>query len=113
MGDFDIRTGDDMVLTPSQKEGVEYLRKHIILHDGSPIRPEQYEYKRFEVSQLNRGIVFVYSVVGMKGDEGTMAEVLCRRVRHITIGKRGGLHLINADSRDYVYGRAVLYTPTR
>lgn len=92
--------------TPSQRAAVEYLRREIILHDGSRANPGEYEYKRFQLTtttnpNLGLILVFVDSVVGLKGDEGTHAELYGRTHRLIKIGKRGGLKLMNYDKEKY------------
>lgn len=43
--------------------------------------------------------VYLFLVVGMVGDEGTMAETLCREVRHICFSKGGGVKLLNAKNK--------------
>ena len=50
--------------------------------------PEKYEVKKWEVEEF---VSFVSLVVetGMKGDEGTMAEVFARDRAHLFIGSRG------------------------
>lgn len=49
------------------------------------------EVKKFETEENELGGVWVTVVTGMKNDEGTIAECLCRKYRHIYIGKNGGL----------------------
>lgn len=82
-----------MEMTRQQKRQVEYLRREIIEHDG---HSDDCEYKRFDVKIYDWGKVSVISEVGRKSDEGTMAEVFGRTRRHIFIGKRGGMELVNA-----------------
>ena len=79
-------------MNAKQKARVEWLRQEIIKYDGN--HTTGYEYKRFEVVEEN-GYVFVVSEVGLKNDEGTYACILCRERRHIAIGKRGGMKLLN------------------
>ena len=40
-------------------------------------------------------LIFLSSVVGLRGDEGSMAEIFARTKRLIAIGKRGGCRLLN------------------
>lgn len=49
-----------------------------------------YEIKRWEVEETEYFISLVVEV-GMKGDEGTMASILCRDTLHVFIGKKGGV----------------------
>lgn len=69
---------------------VERIKKYIAERDLYRNDP-RYEIKEFEVTETDYGTVIVCSVTGVKGDEGTMAEVFCRVKRHIFIGPRGGL----------------------
>ena len=85
-------------MTSKQEKMVNQIKKDIIrydFHDSSKkdftLENSKYEFKTFEVKD-NDGIVSVYSVVGLKNDEGTMAACVCRTYRHIFIGKRGGVH---------------------
>ncbi len=107
-----------------QRRTIEYLRREIFLHDahvGSRDPSEsKYEYKRFDVKESpETGQVFLLTEVGLKNDEGTMASILCRSSRHIAIGKKGGLTLLNArktrgkklDTK-YVRGRRAVWYQT-
>lgn len=49
----------------------------------------RYEIKQYEVEDCGF-FLSVYAVVGMKGDEGTMA-IICRDRVHLFVGKRGGI----------------------
>lgn len=55
---------------------------------------EDYEVKKWEVTDGYAGIIFLYFETGKQGDEGTMAEVFCRKIRHCIIGRRGGIQTI-------------------
>lgn len=86
-------------MTSKQEKMVEKIKKDIIRYDfhdshKKDFEDSEYEFKEFEVTEVDDhfGVVTVYSVVGLKGDEGTMASVTCRTYRHIFIGKRGGVH---------------------
>ena len=84
-------------MTSKQEKMVNTLKKDIIRYDfhdshkkGFTVENSEYEFKTFEVKD-NDGIVSVYSVVGLKNDEGTMAACTCRTYRQIFISKRGGV----------------------
>jgi len=79
-------------MTEKQARVVKMLRRRVIQMDG---HGDKYEYKRFEITE-SHGLVSVVSTVGLIGDEGTAASILCRTHRHILVGKRGGLTLVNA-----------------
>ena len=61
---------------------------------------ENYEFKEYTITEHDYGTVELYCVTGLKGDEGTMAEVLCRRTRQIFIGKNGGLTSYNNQKKN-------------
>ena len=72
-------------MTKSQEKAIERIRKLVEadLHDWRDI-------KRWEVKEYEF-FVSVYVEYGCKGDEGTLAEVLCRNKAHLFVGKRGGI----------------------
>lgn len=85
-------------MTSKQETMVNTLKKDIIRYDfhdshkkGFTVENSGYEFKTFEVKDHGE-FVSVYSVVGLKNDEGTMAACTCRTYRKIFIGKRGGVH---------------------
>lgn len=86
--------GLDCNLTPAQARVAARLCAEIFKSESHSI-PEKYEFKRCELSQCG-SMVYLYTVVGLKGDEGTMASIFCRDTRHIMIGKNGGCRLLNA-----------------
>lgn len=51
--------------------------------------PEKYEIKRWEIKDYQSFVSLVLET-GMKGDEGTLAEVFARDRAHLFIGPRGG-----------------------
>jgi len=84
-------------MTTTQEKRIEELRQAILLSDGlGEAHVDGHEYKRFEVTDHECGLVFVLAEVGRKDDEGTMASIYARTRRHICIGRRGGLKLLNA-----------------
>lgn len=98
-----------------QQTTVDNLRRDILLHDGLGERfVSEYEYKQFEVTETkDTGTVFVYSEVGHKNDEHTLGSVLCRTIRHLAIGHKGGVRLLNPRGRNsYItgYARAIYWT---
>lgn len=85
-------------MTSKQEKMVNTLKKDIIRYDfhdshkkGFTVENSGYEFKTFEVKDHGE-FVSVYSVVGLKNDEGTMAACTCRTYHQIFIGKRGGVH---------------------
>jgi len=102
-----------------QAETLEWLRKEILRHDGLQDVTDNYEYKFWEISygdhvdRRGHRLVFLVSEVGRKNDEGTMAEIYARRHRHICIGAKGGVTLLNAKRRDQAKGHWVTYALTK
>ncbi|MBQ7372420.1 MAG: hypothetical protein IJW67_11200 [Blautia sp.] len=77
-------------MTHSQEITLETIKNYLPRFDRTD---DRYEIKEFEVKDTEYG-VYVYLVTGYKGDEGTIAEALCRKIRHFVIGKRGGIRSI-------------------
>lgn len=84
-------------MTKYQEKAIEKIKRYIEEHDLHR-NDERYEIKEFSVEETDYGTVVVYSVTGLKNDEGTMAAIFCRTRRHIFIGKRGGLKSSKWDS---------------
>jgi hypothetical protein len=82
-------TSTDM--TTKQAETVEWLKKEIMRRDG---HGEDYE---FEIHPCGK-LIAVVTVVGLKGDEGTAAE-LVRRHRQLFVGRRGGISALKRGTR--------------
>lgn len=82
-------------MTSKQEKMVNQIKNDIIRYDfhdhRKGIENSSYEFKEFKVEDHGE-FVSVYSVVGLKDDEGTMAACICRTYRQIFIGKRGGVH---------------------
>ena len=86
-------------MTDKQREMVDWLREQILFHDGLR-NTDEHEYKSFDINTEYSSFVAVSTVVGQKGDEGTMASVFCRTRRNITVGPRGGMTLLNTARYD-------------
>ena len=91
-------------LSKAQRSAIEALKREIWRHDTlcSYGQPEawntgKYEVKKWEVTMFkdSTALIFLSSVVGLRGDEGSMAEIFARTKRLIAIGKRGGCRLLN------------------
>lgn len=95
----------EMVMTKAQERAIERLIHAIRKADGAD--RDDYEFKEIEVSQFKldqedcygHPLVFLYTVVGRVGDEGSMAEAFARYRRNIAIGPRAGLQLLNPYKR--------------
>lgn len=82
---------------------------------------DEYEFKKWEVTETKYFVAVVFCI-GMKGDEGTLASIICRDQAQLFIGKRGGVtypvskQLKNGEYRHYTKrltvkcGRINLYT---
>ena len=107
-------------MTPQQAQTVEWLRREILVTRNRYLDTPRYEYKQFDVKEMESSvegypsIVTVSAIVGSFGDEGTLNEIYGREHRHISVGPRGGVTLLNAKAGwNKVKGRAVLYAETR
>ena len=85
-------------MTSKQEKMINQIKADIIRYDftdnhnkGFTLENSRYEFKEFKVEDHGE-FVSVYSVVGPKGDEGTMVALIARTYRQIFIGKRGGVH---------------------
>ena len=90
----------EMDLSPSQEKNLERYAHDILQHDGLGQWKHEYEYKMWEVHQCpSTKLVFLNVIVGHKGDEGTLGEVIGRTHRHILITRGGGCTLLNPKNR--------------
>lgn len=83
-------------MTNAQLATIKKIEKNIPYFDF--YSEDDYEVKQFEITECD-GFIDVYIVTGMKGDDGTMAAVLCRKYRHGFIGKRGGVSIVNSKGK--------------
>jgi len=100
-------------MNEKQERAIERLREAILANDGH--HSSDYEYKRFEATESDypgSRLVFLYTVVGRKNDEGTYGELFARTARHIAIGPRGGLHLLNAKRKTESHGWRAAWAQT-
>lgn len=77
-------------MNKAQERAVERIRTGAFEAFDHSRGEGKYEIKKFEVNE-HEYFVSVYAVVGMVGDEGTMAEIICRNKVHFFVGKRGGV----------------------
>lgn len=76
-------------MTKSQEKAIEKIRKL-----GEELfwgRADEYEFKEFDIKELNYGTISLVVETGMKNDEGTLAAIFARDRAHLFIGKRGGI----------------------
>jgi len=77
------------MMTRKQKNVIERLYQDILKQDG---HGSEYEYKKFHTEVIDGcDHVFLTTIVGMKGDEGTLASVFGRKRRLLMIGPKGGV----------------------
>lgn len=99
-------------MTDTQEKIIELLKIDILKHDG--LGQEDYEYKEFKIVDGDTKLVFLLTEVGHIGDEGTMASIFCRTRRHIAIGPKGKIQLLNgADQRTYLTKKTTRKRPPR
>lgn len=81
--------------TKRQRQSLDQITRWV--HEVDNPDRDDYEIKRldfswFEKHPLIKGrLIFVKSVVGLKNDEGTIAEVFARDDRHLSVGPNGGM----------------------
>lgn len=104
---------DEFTITPKQQAALDWLRRELLHHHGLGRigRAHEYEYKRWDVRPVGHKLSLV-AEIGRIGDEGTYAQLLARDRRHILIGVRGGLQLLNAKNKARARGRRVVWELT-
>ena len=93
-------------MTKEQERKVKEIEKIMMELIG---HPETKEIKEEEVNEIGYGIVSMVIEVGEIGDEGTMAEVLCRQRAHIFIGPKGGCYTYSKARSGKNKGKDVRY----
>ena len=73
-------------ITPSQQRIIERYRGQMLATAGGGGQ----EFKRFETTMLEHGIVSLCAEVGLVNDEGTAASIFARDRWQIFIGRSGG-----------------------
>ena len=76
------------MITKAQEKAIAGIKK--LAEKLHSYHADKYEIKQFEITDCEY-FVSVVVEVGMKDDEGTLAEVFCRDRAHLFIGKRGGI----------------------
>lgn len=84
-------------MNKTQEIKLEMLKRDF-LNDFN--RNGNHEIKQFEVTDLDK-VVMVFIEVGLIGDEGTMASILCRNTAMFNIGQRGALRHYNKATRNF------------
>lgn len=77
-------------MTKAQEREVERIRRMAERSLFFGTDKSKYEFKTWEVNE-NEFFVEVRLETGLKGDEGTMAEVFGREFAQLFIGKKGGV----------------------
>ena len=75
-------------LTKAQEKAISNIKK--LAEKVHERHADKYEIKRFDVD-TNEYFADVVVEIGMKDDEGTMAEVFCRECAQLFVGPRGGI----------------------
>ena len=85
-----------LAVTKAQGKMLAIISENVLGEaNSSAILPS--EYKRFTVRQFTDfdDLLFVECTTGRVGDEGTMLEVLAREEWQFSVGKKGGITLLN------------------
>ena len=83
-------------MTKAQLATIQKIKKDIPQFDF--YESDNYEIKRFETEEFQYFVSLTVET-GMKGDDGTLASVFCRKHRHGFIGKRGGVSIVNDNGK--------------
>lgn len=98
-------------MTIAQERAIEKFKEKALSMYGYP---ETKELKRFEIIENTElDYVSVSLEVGLIGDEGTMAAVICRHSYLVSVGKRGGYYGFRKSGKRVAYEsvlRAVIYS---
>lgn len=92
------KLAEDAPLNTRQEATLEELKVAVVKGDCNG-RPDEYEVKKWDVN-VTHGVAYVVSVVGRIGDEGTYGALFSRTRRHIRVGRKGGLELLNPGRYD-------------
>lgn len=78
-------------MTKAQEAVIKTVESYMLHRMCRRNEDDRYEVKRKEVDEVTENIVSLFIQTGLKGDEGTMASILCRDTVHLFIGKKGGV----------------------
>lgn len=82
-------------MTIKQKQKIQNIRDSVVSTIYGK-QSENYEIKQFKITESEYDIVSIIIELGMKNDEGTLAECLCRNTAIIFVGKNGALKHIES-----------------
>ena len=93
-------------MTRAQERAIERLKNTFL---GLYGYPETKEFKYEKIEEFENGVVYVSLEVGSKGDEGTLASIICRNNLSVLIGKKGGYYNYSDSKSHYrkTYNSAV------
>lgn len=85
-------------MTKAQERTLNAIKREIPRFDF--YSSDDYEIKEWKEWEPDcKGMFMVTFETGMKGDEGTLASVLCRKHRLFWVGTRGGVYVMNSKYR--------------
>lgn len=97
-----------MALNSKQQAAADRIRERILDARYGHTK-DSYEIKRFEIHQrADLQMAFLVVETGLKNDEGTAASILCRDYRHILLGVKGGVELLNPKRKGRTINRGML-----
>ena len=98
-------------MTQAQERKVEMIKKEIE-REFFPMHRDP-EVKKFDVEELDCGLVSLIAEVGGVDDEGTYAAIMCRERIHVFISKNGAITYypfsIKSGAKSRRLGRRSLY----
>lgn len=78
-------------MNPMQLKTVRLLLTSYWRHAAYYENTTKHEWKELRLERVSERTIAMYAVMGLKGDEGSAAEIFCRRRGQFFIGRRGGL----------------------
>ena len=101
---------EEMEMTKAQEAVIKTVESYMLNRMCKRNEDNRYEVKRKEVDEITENTVSLVIETGLKGDEGTMAAILCRDMVHLFIGKKGGVSCYVKARSGSRKGQQVLYT---
>lgn len=102
-------TLDDPRVNARQRRAIETIRDGVVRRHYGEEYADKHELKEFDVilssasfegdTEPTRATLLVSLTTGLKGDEGTMARLFCRRHLTIVVGERGAVRVLGVKGR--------------
>jgi len=84
-----------MTIEQNPTHAAKALRTSEQIRDAMLQRRSDHELKKYEITPIAANLSSLIIEIGMVGDEGTAASLLCRDYRHYIIYRGGGVALVS------------------